>query len=151
MDLCAMGNARGTQRGFPATNDGMGDGYREEEVGLADIVVVEEILRIGAEGVEVENPAAEREGGPKLMFFVALALEQNKSQAVGIGKLQERTGGCNQGRGLVIVAVEGAESPIEMRDIEGNAKARTDCIFGNTARKVGGAHTCRQREPRKRL
>ena len=109
MKLAAMRDARRAQRELPAANHGLVDRDGEEEIRFADVVVVEEIYDVGAEGVGVEHPSAIRDGDAELMLFVALAVQRNESQIVGVGKLQQRTGRGDERRRLVVVAVEGAE------------------------------------------
>ena len=69
-----MGDARRAQRDFPSANDRLGNRDGEEEIGFADVVVIEEIDNVGAESIGVEDPAVERDGYAELMFFVALAV-----------------------------------------------------------------------------
>src|ERR1700690_2063292 len=135
-----MGDAGRAQRGFPAADYRLAYGDGKEEVGFADIVVVEEIDYVGAEVVGVENPSAVGDGYAELMFFVALAVERDEPQAVGVGKLQQRAGGGDERRRLVVVSVEGAEGPFEMGHGERGAEARADGAFGNAARETGGPH-----------
>ena len=47
--------------------------------------MIEEIVGIGAEGVGVEHPAAEGDAHAELAFFIALAVERDKSAAIGLG------------------------------------------------------------------
>src|SRR5271165_4050899 len=75
VQLRAVGDARRTESEFPAANQSLRDGEREENAGGADVVVVEEIPDVGFEVVGVEDPAAERNSDAELMFFIALAIE----------------------------------------------------------------------------
>ena len=84
MDLSAIGDAWRAESEFPSANDCLGDGDGEEEVGLADVVMIEEIHDVGAEVIGVENPAVIGDGDSELVFFIALAVERNESQAVGL-------------------------------------------------------------------
>ena len=129
MNLAAMGDARRAQRGFPSADHGLANGDGKKEIGFADIVVVEEIHDVGAEVIGVEDPSAKGDGHAELMLFVALAVERNESQIVGIGKMQQRPGSGDQRRRLIIVAIESAESPVEMRNVERGAEARADGIL----------------------
>ena len=60
------------QREFPSSNQGLGNGNGEEDVGRSDIVVVQKIGDVGLEVIGVEDPSAVRDGDAELMFFVAL-------------------------------------------------------------------------------
>ena len=124
-----MSDARRAQSCLPSADDGLGDGDGKEKVGLANVVVIEEIGSVGAEVVGVEDPPAKWDGDSELMFFVSLAVEFDKSEIVGGGKLQQRAGGRDERGRLVVMAVEGAEGPVEARDVEGNAEAGADGIF----------------------
>src|ERR1035437_10997628 len=74
-----MSDARRPHRQFPSANKGLVDGERKEKIGFSKGVVVEEVMRAGAEGVGVERPSAKRDGDAELMLFVALAMERNES------------------------------------------------------------------------
>ena len=66
---------------------------------------------------------------------------------VGGRKLDQRAGSGDQRRGLVVVAVEGAEGPVQMRNSERCAEARADGIFGNASGEMRGANSGHQRQP----
>ena len=142
-----MGDARRTQRQLPAANQRRLNGDGKEEIRFADVVVVKKVHDPGAEGIGIEHPAAIRNGDAELIFFIALAMQRNKSQCCWLGKLQQRTGGGDQRRRLVVVSVEAAQSPVETRNSEGRAEARTDCALGNAAAEARGTHSHRQRQP----
>ena len=146
-----MGDARRTQRGFPAANHGLRHGDGEKQVGFANVVVVEEIHDVGAEVVGVEHPSAIGDGDAELMFFIALAVERDESQAIGVGKLQQGAGRCDERRGLVVVAVESAKGPLQTRHGERCAEARADGGFCNAAGEMRGAHAGGQRQPGRHL
>ena len=96
----------------------------KEDAGSADVVVVEKIVDIGFEVVGVEHPSAVRDGDAELMFFVALAVERNESEARLADELmQQRAGDGFDRRSLIVVAVEGAEGPMELRHGDGGAEA----------------------------
>ncbi len=57
VELAAMGDAGRAESEFPSADHCLGNGDGEEEIGLADIVVIEEIHYVGAEVVGVEYPA----------------------------------------------------------------------------------------------
>ena len=56
----------------------------KEDVGGADVVVVEKIGDIGFEGIGVEDPSAVRDGDAELMLFVALAVEREMDACSGV-------------------------------------------------------------------
>jgi hypothetical protein len=77
--------------------------------------VIEEILGVGGEGIGIEDSAAKRNRHPKLMLFVAFPAERSEAAVGGLTKLLERAGDGDQRRSLVVVAVESAEGPAEVR------------------------------------
>ena len=81
VQLDAVGDAGRAQGELPGADEGVGDGDGKEDVGGADVVVVEKIGDIGFEGVGVEDKSAERDGDAELMFFVALAMERDDGRA----------------------------------------------------------------------
>ncbi len=161
MQLSAVSEARRAEREFPAANDSLRDGDGEEDAGGADVVVVEEILDVGAEVVGVENPSAVRDGDAELMFFVALAVQGDEAKPLLLGVVDQRGAGDGfDRRGLVVVSVEGAEGPVQLRDGDGGAETRADggsSLRGNRGdREVAlgearGAHSGGECEPGKRL
>src|SRR5579872_8822 len=90
MKLATVGDAGRAQRDLPSADSRILNGEREKEIGLADVVVIEKIGCVGAEGVGIENPSAPGNVDAELRFFVTLAVERDESEVVGIGELQER-------------------------------------------------------------
>lgn len=62
MELRAIANARRAKSDFGTADAGSVDGEREKDVGVADIVVIEEILGARLESVCVQRPATEGNG-----------------------------------------------------------------------------------------
>ena len=73
MDLSTAPEPRGAKRGFPALNQGVVPGERPEEIGFADIAVVQPIPGAGLKCVDVEHPTAKRNGHAELVFVIALS------------------------------------------------------------------------------
>src|ERR1700680_2636260 len=80
VDLSSIANARRAQREFPPVDAGALDGDGKENVGVVQIVVIEEVIRTGQKIVSVDGPTAKRNGDAKLVFFVALTAERDESQ-----------------------------------------------------------------------
>ena len=57
-----MGDAGGAEGELPGADEAAVDGDGEEEAGVAEVGVVEEVADMGAEGVGVEEPAAVGDG-----------------------------------------------------------------------------------------
>ena len=73
------GRIRGS---FPSTYARPLDGEREENVGVAQDVVVEEILRAGAEVGYVEDPPGKRNGQAEFVLLVALTPQRQEAEAL---------------------------------------------------------------------
>src|SRR6202049_3310502 len=106
-----------------------------------------EIVGAGFEIVHVENPAAIGNGDSELMFFVALSAKGEETAIVQVAKLLQRPSNREQGRRLVVVAVEGAEGPIQAGDIQCGAETRTVGVLRHSAAEVRGAHSRGKRQP----
>src|SRR5713101_8531453 len=59
VELGATPEPRRAHGGFPAVNTRRQDGKRKEDVGVADHIMVEEVVRARVEAVHVEYPAAQ--------------------------------------------------------------------------------------------
>src|SRR5690348_10576813 len=90
------------------------------------------------------------------MLLVALALKRDETQVAGLDELQQRSGSRDQRGGLIKMAVEAVQHPIQFRDAQRRADSRTGSVFAN-ARARGGvgrpagkmrlAHAAHQRKP----
>src|SRR5580704_6557377 len=129
MCLTAMPEAGGTQREFPALNEGAIPREWPEKIGLADIAVVQPILGACLEGVGVERPAAVGNGDAELMLFITLAAQRAKRQVLTVGQIEKWTGRRQERRRLIKITIEGSKYPIQMRDFDGDADARIRCIL----------------------
>ena len=109
--------------------------------------MIEEITSIGFEVVGVESPSAIRNGYTELMFFVALTLKRDETAIVGSAEIKQRTGNGNQRWRLIIVAVKGAEGPVEVRNVQSDTEARADRGLSKSSGKVGWPHACGKHQP----
>ena len=116
MNLAPVGNERRTQREFPTPDQCLRNSDGKEEIGFPDIVVIEVIHHVGLEVVGIERPSTKGDGNSKLMLFIPLAVQRYESQIVGVDEFQQRARGRNQRRSLIIVPVESAEDPMQMRN-----------------------------------
>src|SRR5579859_4230859 len=57
VQLCPLEQLGRTHGALPTANARPVEGEREEDAGVADHVVVEEVFGVGAEGVEIEGPS----------------------------------------------------------------------------------------------
>ena len=124
---------------FPSSNQGLGDCEGEEDIGGANVVVVQKIGDVGLEGIGVEDPSAVRDGDAVLMFFVALPGKRQETAVRWLTLLDERTGdGFDRGC-LIVVSVESAEGPVQTGDGESRAEAWLDGGFRDRRRQRGGS------------
>jgi hypothetical protein len=74
MRLAKAPESRGSNREFPAADQGAVDRDREEHVRVPDGIVVKEIARLGAKFIDVERPALKRDNNPELALFITLSM-----------------------------------------------------------------------------
>lgn len=91
VNLCAIANARRTQRQFPAIDARALNRDGNEEVGIVEIVVVEEIPCQRLKIVGINRPPVKRNGHAELVLLVALAMQRHESQALVGRELEEWT------------------------------------------------------------
>src|SRR5882724_6746636 len=136
------------ERKFPAVDAGALDGNGKKQVGVVEIVVVEEIHGASEKIAGVQRPAMKRNGDAKLVLFIAFTVERNEAQVLIVGGLQERTGNRQQRRRLVEMPVEGAEDPVQFGNPQRSPDARTGGILNDAAGKMRLAKAGIYREPR---
>ena len=78
--------SRGAYGDLGGLDHGTGDRDWQEDVGVADRIVIEEVLRPGAEVPEVEDPAMQRQTDPELELLVALAMQRQERELVLLRK-----------------------------------------------------------------
>src|ERR1035438_5936056 len=80
VELAAPPQRRAAQRSFPGTHQGAVYGDRDEDVGLADVRVIQEIVDSRLEVVDLQRPAAEGNLNAELVLFVALAAQHREAR-----------------------------------------------------------------------
>ena len=75
--------------------------------------MIEEIASVGFEVVSVKCPSTVRDGYPELMLFIALSVKGQESAIISVAEIDDGAGDGNQWRRLIVVAVKGAERPVE--------------------------------------
>src|SRR5690242_10168923 len=85
INLCAIADARRPQGKFPPVNARALNRDREKQVGIVEIIMVEEIFGTSQEIAGVERPSVERNGDAKLVFFIALTVERDEPQILIVG------------------------------------------------------------------
>src|SRR5258708_33194197 len=101
VELGPSGNARRGRRTFPAADTGPINGEREENVGIAQDVVIKKVFRAGAEVGDVEDPAGERDRQSEFMLFIAFAPQRQETESLLGGLVQQRTINREQRRRVV--------------------------------------------------
>ena len=145
--LGPIANAGRTQRELPPVDAGALNRDRKENVGIVQIIVIEEVIRSSQKIVGVDSPASKRNGDAKLVFFVSLAMERDESQVLVGNELQKRSGYGEKRRRLIEVAVEAAKDPIQFRDSHRSTNARAGRVLGHTSGKMCLAKPGIQGEP----
>ena len=141
MNLSTVGDTGRAKGKFPAANDSLGNRDGKASSGT-DAAMIEEVVSIGFEVIDVEYPSTIRNGYPELMLFIALAVKRDEPTVISGTEPKYRSGNGNQRRRLIVVAVEGPKCPVEAGNSQSGAKAGTDRVLGNSARKVGRANSC---------
>ena len=72
---CAAGDSRRSEGGFSASDAGVADGERDEDI-VVERVVVEEIARAGPEVGDIQSPAGDRNGDAEFALLVAFTVER---------------------------------------------------------------------------
>ena len=82
INLSAARNSRRANGDFPTVQSRSIDGQREEDVRIADRIVIEIVTGALMIVVQVERPPAQRDGEPKLVLLVALSSERNEAKSL---------------------------------------------------------------------
>src|SRR5262249_27100138 len=106
------------------------DRQRNEDVRVAERVVVEEVLRIGPKRGQVGRPAVEGNGQAHLVLSVTLALERQKPEALLRGELLQRARDGRQWRRLVVATDERTYRPLS-RQLDRDADAGVHCSLAD--------------------
>ncbi len=85
-----MQQLRRAHRHFPAVEARVINRERKEDVGIADVVVVEIIMRALMVVIHVERPTTQRNSQAELMFLIALTAQRDKAQTLLHGISQQR-------------------------------------------------------------
>src|SRR5947207_1360424 len=148
INLPAIVNTRRAQRKLPSVDARALDGNWKKQVGVIEIIVVEEIHGAGEEIAGVQCPAMERNGDAKLVLFIAFTVERNEAQVLIAGGLQERTGNRKQRRRLVEMPVKSVKNPVQFGNPQRCTEAQTGGILNRAPGKVRLAKAGIKREPR---
>ena len=73
----------------------------KKNVGIAQDVVIEKVLRAGAEVGDVEDPARQRNREPKFVLLITFTPQRQKTKSLLGGLLEQRTVHRQQRRSLI--------------------------------------------------
>lgn len=90
VQLSSMQKLGRTRRRFPPANARLSDGQGQEDVRVADDVVIEEVPRSGPEVIHVENPFVERDGEAEFVLFIALSVQGEEPDSLVEREVQQR-------------------------------------------------------------
>src|SRR4029077_19321772 len=147
VELSPPGDAWRHRRTFPASDTGLINGEREENVGIAQDVVIEKVLRAGAEVGDVEDPARERNRQSEFMLFIALAPQRQETESLLGGVVQQRTIHREQRRGLIVTSVEPTQDPVEARYSDSGPDPGIDRIFADGRTEMSEPHSAVDGQP----
>src|SRR5947208_12994584 len=96
-DLGAMKESRRAKSAFPSADACLLDGQRQENIRVAQDIVVEEVARPRAEAVHIQDPAVKRPavkgyGQAEFVLFVALSVQGQKAEPLLKSEIEQRAG-----------------------------------------------------------
>src|SRR5271165_4746531 len=151
MSVIGMENQGRTDGGFLSLNDGSLNRKGQEDVGIANHVVVKEVPHAGVEIGNGGDPVSHRNGDAVLLLDVALASQRQKSQSLALGEIKQRTGNGVERRRLVKIRISGPQHPVQFRNCDGHAQPRIERVFRDASGKVRHPDSAGERQPGRRL
>src|SRR5207244_7033331 len=115
--------------------------HRKEGIGIPQHIMIEEVLRAGAEMAESQRPPAQAHRQSKLMLLVAIAAQRQKAEALLRGQVENGPGNGQQRRRLIVTPPEATQYPTEVRDSQGRANR------GSAAFSLSNPEECVRRRP----
>src|SRR6266536_736985 len=92
VNVGTLKQARRSHRALKAADANVVDGQGEEDVRVAQRIVVEEVARASPEVVEVEGPALHGDRQPEIVLLVTFAAQGQETKTLVYGKLQQGAG-----------------------------------------------------------
>src|SRR5579863_6768217 len=93
--------------------------------------MIEEILDLGAEVIDIESPAADRNREAVLEFPVAFAVQRQKAE-IAIPRVGEQWPGDRlKRRWLIELTPEGPQDPVQSGDFHGESQPRIGRVFAD--------------------
>ena len=128
-------------RGFITHNTDALNRKRDEQIGVAQRIMIKEVVGAGAEVIEIQSPAPHGNGQTYIVLLVALAAQRQKSllwrdtQDLRRNRIQRRR--------LVIAAVRAAHNPAKMRNLDRYTQPWTSRRFCYQSGETREAHARR--------
>ena len=119
------------------------DRQRKEQARVSQRIVIEVVAALGVEMIGVQRPAAQGNGEPYLVLFVALAMKRRETEALAEGEVEQRAGHRGKWRRLVVASVETAQDPVQDRQSQRGPEARVRPRF--PPRSPGNGKAARRR------
>ena len=105
-------DARRTERQLPTIDSRALYINREEDVGVIQAVVVEEVAGASQKVIGVQDPAFEGNSDTELVFFIALACQWHKIQLLALDGVESGARKRAERRRLIKAPVKAAEHPV---------------------------------------
>ena len=145
-----MEEPRRAQGDFGAADDRAEIRQWNENAGIADHVVIQEVARAGVEIIHVERPSAKRNVQSNVVLDIALARQRNESETLRHREIERRTGETVERRRLVVIRVVAVQRPVQTRNADGRAEPRIGGILINQPFVVRESNAEVEGEPRGR-
>ena len=121
----------GTNGELVTLNQRAVDRQGQKRVRVADVVVIEEILRLGVKVIGIDHPALHGDRDADLVFLVALAVQRQEAQVAILRVLEQRPAERRQRRRLVVLAPKSAQDPVQLGKPYGGADPGTRGVLGD--------------------
>src|SRR5271163_2413890 len=107
----------------PPLNERIRPGNWPKDIRFADIVVVQPILCPCFIVISGQDPVAVWNRDAILPLDVPLAMQRSKGKVLAVRQVEQRAGGSNEWRSLVIVPIEALQDPVQPGNLQSAAKA----------------------------
>src|ERR1700733_7846480 len=109
VELADIPNPRRTNGQLVALDQRAVDGERQECIRVADVVVVEEVLRQRMKVIDIDGPTRNGNRQTELILLVAFAVQRNEAQVVALCELEQGSAQGDERRRLIILAPKAAQ------------------------------------------
>src|ERR1700694_437483 len=116
MKLTAPKQERRPRRHFEGPYTRPRNRQGEEDIRIAQRIVIEKVLRAGAEVVSIYRPPFNRNSNAKLMLFITLAAQRNEIETLGNRESEQRSRNRRERRSLIKPSIESMEDNVHAGD-----------------------------------